>query len=81
MARLLTLQVGAASRRGRLGAWPASGRHALNQLLPPAASPCHAALAFPPLPTCSRVVATIGTYTRFHADFSGGEERGAGFIY
>lgn len=29
----------------------------------------------------SNVIATIGTNTRFHADFSGGEERGGGFIY
>lgn len=30
---------------------------------------------------CSHVIATIGTTTRFHADFSGGEQRGGGFIY
>ena len=43
-------------------------------------SPAHTASAYPSMRR-SNVIATIGTNTRFHADFSGGEERGGGFIY
>lgn len=55
-------------------------RQLSSELLP--SDRCIAAYRPAPSDTvCSHVIATIGTTTRFHADFSGGEQRGGGFIY
>lgn len=48
----------------------------------PAGAPWHQDIsAWPVYSLSSRVVSIIGSGTRFHADFSGGERRGGRMIY
>jgi hypothetical protein len=64
-------------------AWAAPLRNADGScmMFPPGSPWRQDVSSWPVYSRSSNVIATIGTSTRFHADFGGGEERGGGKIY